>query len=76
MAENSGRKQHGRPFEPGQSGNPAGKPRGTRNRVLAALDKIGDEAADDVLRAAVTAAKGGDMRATELILSRASGTSR
>ncbi len=57
-------------FKPGQSGNPAGKPRGTRNHVLEALDRIGNEAAQDVLRQAVQAARGGDQRAAEMILSR------
>lgn len=36
-----------RPWQPGQSGNPAGKPRGTlhaRARALAILDQILDEA--------------------------------
>jgi hypothetical protein len=69
-AENSARKQRGKPFPKGHSGNPQGKPRGARNRVLAALDQIGDEAAKDVLQAAVTAARGGDLRAAELILAR------
>lgn len=68
--ENSGAKQDGR-FTAGRSGNPAGKPRGTRNRALAALDKIGAEAAADVLQATVAKAKGGDVRAAELVLSRA-----
>jgi Family of unknown function (DUF5681) len=58
------------PFRPGKSGNPAGKRKGSRNHVLLALDRIGGEAAEEVLQAAVTAARGGDMRAAELILSR------
>jgi hypothetical protein len=32
-AENTAGKQRGRPFMPGQSGNPAGKPLGARNKV-------------------------------------------
>jgi hypothetical protein len=70
-ADNSNR---GR-FPPGRSGNPAGKAPGTRNALVAALDRIGAEAAENVLRAAVKAAigdekTGGDLRAAELILSR------
>jgi hypothetical protein len=57
-------------WKPGQSGNPRGKPKGARNHVLLALDKIGGEAAQAVLEKAVEAAKGGDARAAELILSR------
>jgi hypothetical protein len=39
--------------------------------VLLALDQIGAENAGAILESAVAAAKGGDMRAAELILSRA-----
>ncbi|MBL6082094.1 hypothetical protein JMJ56_29385 [Belnapia sp. T18] len=69
-AENSEPKQRGRPFEPGQSGNPAGKPRGTRHKALIALDAIGAEGAEDVLRKVVEDAKAGDMRAAEILLRR------
>jgi Family of unknown function (DUF5681) len=31
-AETAGRKQRGQPFKPGQSGNPAGRPKGSRNK--------------------------------------------
>lgn len=57
-------------WQPGQSGNPSGRPRGSRDRALAALDAIGDANAADILQAVVDAAKGGDMRAAELLLSR------
>lgn len=57
-------------WQPGQSGNPSGRPRGSRDRALAALDAIGETNAADVLQAVVKAAKGGDMRAAEMLLSR------
>ena len=69
-AEPTPREQRGRPFKPGESGNPAGRPAGSRNRVLVALDAIGAEGAEAVLRKTVEAAQGGDMRAAEVILSR------
>ncbi len=73
-AEGSAPKQRprvvGRPFPKGVSGNPAGRPTG-RNKILAALDQIGDDAAEEVLRKAIEAAKAGDLRATELLMSRA-----
>jgi thioredoxin-like negative regulator of GroEL len=68
MPENSDAIQ-GR-FKPGQSGNPAGKPRGARNPALVALDKIGANNAEDVLQAVITKAKEGDMRAAAAILER------
>ena len=39
-------------------------------RILLALDRVGADNAQAVLEAALKAAKGGDMRAAELILSR------
>jgi hypothetical protein len=58
-------------FQPGKSG----KPKGSRNHVLAALDQIGSENAEAILREAVKMAIGDeksppDLRAAELILSR------
>jgi hypothetical protein len=62
--------KQGHRWRPGQSGNPSGRAKGSRNRVLTALDKIGEDAAREVLGAAVAAAKGGDLGAASLILSR------
>jgi hypothetical protein len=58
-------------FKRGVSGNPAGRARGSRNKAMAMLDKIGADSAGDVLRAVVEAARGGDMAAASLLLSRA-----
>ena len=57
-------------FQKGKSGNPSGRPKGTRNSVLQALDQIGAENAEAILQKAVEQAKNGDQRAMELILSR------
>lgn len=69
-AEKSAPRQRGRPFPPGRSGNPKGKPPGTRNPVLVALDAIGADGAAATLQAVVAAAKGGDMQAAGILLSR------
>jgi hypothetical protein len=68
--DNTGKKQGENLFPKGQSGNPKGRPPGTRNAALVALDAIGEENAKDILQAAVTAAKAGDIRAADTILSR------
>ena len=56
-------------FEPGGPGGP-GRRAGSRNKATLALDKIADDAGEDILNAMVGAAKGGDMRAAELVLQR------
>ena len=53
-ADNSAPEQprpRGRPYRPGESGNPFGKPRGVRNRASLLLDKMAEADAADVLRA-------------------------
>lgn len=64
-----GQEQSGR-FAPGQSGNPAGRPKGTRHQALVALDAIGAEGAERVLRRVMAMADNGDLKACELILTR------
>jgi hypothetical protein len=64
----TGRAQAGR-FAPGNPGGP-GRPKGARHAALAALDMIGNAAAEAVLRTVVGAAKGGDLRAAEILLRR------
>jgi hypothetical protein len=56
-------------FEPGGPGGP-GRPVGSRNKASLALDKIADDAGEDILNKMVEAAKDGDMRAADLVLSR------
>jgi len=70
MTETAGPKQSGGRFKPGQSGNPAGRPKGARHKALQALDAMGEEAAKEIMAAVVQSAKGGDMRAAEILLRR------
>lgn len=69
-AETTRPHQRGRPFPKGMSGNPAGRPAGSRHEALKALDAIGADGAADVMRSVVKAAKAGDMRAAEILLRR------
>jgi hypothetical protein len=66
--EKTGRKQ-GR-FPPGSSGNPDGRPRGSRHRALRALDSIGERGAIEALRTVVRAAARGDIAAAKILLDR------
>lgn len=62
----SAAKTRGKPFEPG---NP-GKPKGARHRLTVLAEKLMEDDAEEVTRAVIKAAKGGDMGAARLILDR------
>jgi hypothetical protein len=66
----AGQQRRGRPFQPGQSGNPRGRPAGARNRVTTMLDHLAEADAADVLRAIIAKARAGDPRCADLVLSR------
>lgn len=68
MTENATEKQRG--FQKGQSGNPAGKPKGVRNRATLMAEKLMQDDAEQVVRAVVEKAKQGDMTAARLIIER------
>ena len=59
-------------FPPGVSGNPAGKPKGARNRPPEPLDgllrRVAAREARHIIGALVTAAKGGDVQAAAALL--------
>lgn len=67
--ENSGEIQDGR-FKRGQSGNPAGKPKGARHKTTLAVQALLDGEGETIARRAVEAAKAGDMTAIRLVLER------
>ena len=69
-AGDTAKKQRGRPFRPGESGNPAGRPRGSRNRVTAlCAELLGDEA-EEVMRSCIKRARKGDGVALRLCVER------
>lgn len=70
MTETTGPKQASKRFQPGQSGNPSGRPPGARHAALLALDAIGAEGANNVMESVVYAAQTGDMRAADILLRR------
>src|ERR1700737_1758408 len=68
--ENTEAKQGGTQFQPGQSGNPNGKPKGTRNAATLALESLLDGEAEALTRKAVELALAGDIAALRLCLDR------
>jgi Family of unknown function (DUF5681) len=54
----------------GHSGNPRGRPKGTRHRVTILAEQLMQGDAEDVVRAVIAAAKTGDMTAAKIILDR------
>jgi hypothetical protein len=69
-SDSTGRKQKPQVFKPGQSGNPAGRPKGSRNKALLALQALLDGEADEIGRKAVEMAKTGDTAAMRLVMER------
>ena len=57
-------------FKPGKSGNPAGKPKGTRNATTLALEALLDGQATALTQKAIDLALTGDMAALRLCLDR------
>ena len=57
-------------FQPGQSGNPAGRPRGLRNKKTIALEGLVDGEAEAVMQKMITLAKMGDDVAMRLCAER------
>jgi len=70
MAENSAGKQRGKPFKPGQSGNPAGKPPGAKNRATVLAQALFNGEAEALTRTIIELAKAGDMQALKICIDR------
>ena len=67
--EQSAQKQRGRPFGPGQSGNPNGRPKGARNRVTRAVEALIDGQGEALGAKAVEKALQGDSTMLRALLS-------
>lgn len=64
------RKKPATAYKPGQSGNPAGKPPGTRSKATQAVLALMEGAGDDIVRAVIKAAQGGDLTAAKMVIDR------
>jgi hypothetical protein len=66
----TGPKQARGRFKPGQSGNPAGRPAGSRHRVSLLVEQLIENEAEALTRAALTQAKAGDGALLKALLDR------
>jgi hypothetical protein len=57
-------------FKPGKSGNPGGRPQGSRTKALVALDALAEGQATEIVSAMIDKAKDGDVQAGRAILER------
>lgn len=57
-------------FKPGTSGNPKGKPAGTRSKATQLLAAMMEGGAEKITRAVIDAAQAGDLMAAKIILDR------
>jgi Family of unknown function (DUF5681) len=62
------RRPGGKPFQPGQSGNPAGRPAGSRNRATIVLEALVDKSGPKLIRKAIKMAMEGDASVMRALL--------
>jgi len=58
------------PFQKGETGNPAGRPRGARNRTTVLLENVLADDAEAITRKAIELAKAGEIAALRMCLDR------
>jgi len=69
-AENTTKKLRGKPFKPGQSGNPGGRPPGSLNHATRAAALLLDNEVEGLTRKCIEMGLSGDMAALRLCLER------
>jgi hypothetical protein len=57
-------------FKPGRSGNPGGRPKGSRNKATVAIEALLDGEGEEITRKAIELAKNGDMGAIRVCMDR------
>lgn len=70
MASAKTEKKQDSKFKPGQSGNPNGRPQGSRNKATLAMESLMEADAEAITRKCIEKAKEGDMAAIRLCMDR------
>jgi predicted ATPase len=70
MPENAGQMQVLGQFQKGQSGNPKGRAKGTKNRATLAAEQLLESDLDNICRKLIEEALTGNMQAIKLVLDR------
>jgi hypothetical protein len=69
-ADPNAQKPRGRPFPPGRSGNPNGRPKGARNHITRAVEGLINDQAEELAAKAIEKALAGDSSLLRVLLSR------
>jgi hypothetical protein len=70
VVANSTKKQRGKPFQKGRSGNPSGRPEGSRNKATIVAQKLLDGQAEALVQKAINQALTGDTICLRICLER------
>lgn len=70
MPDNTEKKQKKIRFQKGESGNPLGRPQGSRNKASLMAEQLFAEDIKGVCKSVIEKAKSGDMQAAKIILDR------
>jgi Family of unknown function (DUF5681) len=70
MTDKTAGKQRGQPFSKGRSGNPAGRPEGSRHKASLAIDALLENESEEIGRKCIEMAKNRDATAMRLVMER------
>lgn len=70
MSENTGKIQESKRFKRGQSGNPSGRPIGSKNKATLIADQLFLEDLQGICESVIAQARSGNMQAAKIIFDR------
>lgn len=76
MAKSKGKPENLKPFKPGQSGNPKGRPKELPELKTLLEDVVGEDGAKEIIESLKVQARKGNVRAAEILLERMYGKTK